>query len=279
MRLWIFADFSVPTEAHIAQYAQCGFTDVVLGVAKSTTEFKLSSTATRWLKACELIRKYGMKPHFMVWAIRERSFIEQTFEVLLPLADQGDVSSLLFNAEGTWHRGKVGGAQALSAQAAANLIRQLRSPLDLGVVGFDRLHTTVLPLAKVCNYIMPEAYSFWKPGGDHWSHSWHTFPGPQQRRAYDAWWVKLPEKQFVMGLACYWGDRPRRGVAPALYDVQSMRLAMTETVAVWHEAAAPNSPHSLDGFQGAAYWSGKHLRGNTPVKQARRDFMQMLAAA
>ena len=149
MRLWIFADFSVPTEAHIAQYAQCGFSDVVLGVAKSTTEFKLTSTASRWLKACELIRKYGMKPHFMVWAIRERSFIEQTFETLLPLANQGDVSSLLFNAEGTWHRGKVGGAQALSPQAAGSLIMRLRSSLDLGVVGFDRLPNTVIPLAAV----------------------------------------------------------------------------------------------------------------------------------
>ncbi len=275
MRLWIFADYSLPTVDHIRLYASCGFSDVILGISKNRKKFQITGSKSKWLKAAELIRNYNMKPQFMTWAVRNKSFIEQSFDTLNPMMDQVDVSSHLLNPEVTWHE-----ESGLSVLAAVKHIKLCRGDRDVGVVGYDKLHPTVQPLTEICDYIMPMAYSFWKPSTtQHWSHSAHTFPGPQQRRAYESWWLQMPQKQFVMALACYHGKRPQRDVAPTLTDLQSMRMAMAETIAVWHEAAAPESPHPENSFQGVAYWSGKHLRGDSQVAEDRRKFIRMLREA
>ena len=60
MRLWIFADFKVPTLADINLFSSCGFTDVVLGVTTDRKTFKLNYTEGRWLKACHTIRQAAM---------------------------------------------------------------------------------------------------------------------------------------------------------------------------------------------------------------------------
>lgn len=252
-------------------FRDCGFSDVVLGIATNTRGFQVNYTKDKWLRACEQIRAANMTPHFMIWAVRQERFLQKAYETLTPMMYTADVASLLLDAEGTWHKGR-----SMTAPAAAKLVGELARDHDVltGVTGLDRLHRTVAPLAVACDYVLPQAYSCWKPGSQHhWSHSSHTFPGPQQRRAFESW--GHPSTPFVMGLAAYWGSRPRRGVAPAVSDIQSMRMAMGETIAIWHEVANPNSDYPEGWFRGAAYWSGKHLVGRAD----RQDFVKMCSEA
>lgn len=280
MRLWIFHDFQVPTEDHLMLYHELGFTDIVLGVTTNRKQFKLNYTKKKWADAAKMSWRYNLTPHFMVWAIRKQSAIEDTFDVLVPLIKDTGVESLMFDAEGTWHKGRE-----IGPTAAAGIVRDVADEysLKVGVTGLDRLHSTVKPLAEVCDYILPQAYSFWKPvqlcnDGKHWSHSAHTFPGVQQRKAFESW--NLPSKDFVMGLACYWGDRPKNRLTPTITDAQSMRFSMTETIAVWYDIDARLQKDPAAGkFRGAAYWSGKHLRGKNTRINDRHEIIRLAAAA
>jgi len=272
MRTWVFADFAVPSEDDIKMLADCGVSDVVLGVATSKGNWKLNYSREKWLEAAKLCSQHFMKHHYMFWGVPNPNHMTMALETLTSMGSVSGATSIMIDAEGTWHKGNTADRDATI---------DVLSEYDgyFGVTGLDRMHKTVKPLAEKVDYLLPQAYSFWKPGGaEHWSHSTHTFPAYQQRRAYESWGVPFPSKPYVMGLACYWGKRPKSGVFPGITDIQSMRFAMTETIAIWHEAAN-GSEHPEGWFHGVAYWSLKHLRGDTAERQARREFLTMLQEA
>src|SRR3990172_4935902 len=185
MRLWIFADFALPKEGHLKLYRDLGFTDVVLGVTTNKSCFQLNFTQAAWINACDLVRKYEMKPHVMSWCLPSEEYMKDLFKEFYIWKPRGGVSSILLDAEGTYHQG-----QLVDRAAAVEVVRHeaAKKSIDIGVTGLDNLHKTVAPLADVCDYSFPQAYSFWKPDDDgHWSHSEHTFPGRQQERAFASW--------------------------------------------------------------------------------------------
>jgi hypothetical protein len=263
MRIWIFADFRLPSTKRLEMFKNIGITDVVLGISSDTKKFKLNSHPDKIWRTVEKILELGMKVHFMAWAIRNEKFIEDVKENMNWTSVTRMVNSYILNVEGTWYRGR-----SLSSERAAELLEVRGMPL--GVVGFDKLHKTVRPLAETCDFVIPEAYSFWNSKSGHWSHTWKTFPGVQQRRAFDSW--KVVNKPMVMGLACYMGKRPRSTYFPGLTDIQAMRYSIAETMSIIRENK------DLCDFRGVgAYWSGKHLDGTPKIKQDRREFITNLS--
>lgn len=267
----LFADWFPPTGKMIETFASCNIGDVILGVSTSRQGFKLNYTEKAWVDAAKEIKNQGMGVHYMAWSVPHPVAMREILEGMNRLSNKCKAVALWHNAESTWHNGSVSGVQA-----AINEIVEFKSehkgrPL-MAVVGLDRLHHKVALLGDVCDWVCPEAYSFWNPEEGHWSQTPWTFPGVQQRRAYDTWIKKFPHKGLVMGMACYYEARPASGVFPGCTAAQSRRWAMSEVVAIRDEMKEQDQ-----SFVGTAYWSGKFVDGSSIAEQDRRSFFRKAA--
>jgi hypothetical protein len=203
--VWVFADFKIPSAADLRTIEATRCTDVVLGVANADKPFRLKGKRADWLRAMASLDGMGVRSHVMPWARRDESFIRAMMAQCLDLADEGGASSILLDAEYHWIHGRM------DATDAAVLARQLAGDIRLGVTGYTKVQESLDPLLDVCDYGCPQAYAFWRPGGEHWSHGAGSEPGAPQRRAIREW----GHKPMVVALAAYWLARPaRRGLPP-----------------------------------------------------------------
>jgi len=239
MRTYLFADFKALTPGTLDIVKASGVTDVVLGVAGSSKPFRLKGREDGWIKSIGWLTEAGIGVHLMPWMRRDEVFIRQAFEGMRPLFDTGHVSSLLLDCEWHWIHG------GMPAVEAAELCRDKADGIRLGVTGYTKVQESLDPLLQLCDYGCPQAYGFWSPKEDHWSHNPGSEPGAPQARAYRNW----SDKPIVMGVAAYWLARPaRRGLPPMSYaDAWRANL---------QAALRPPDGSSLEGI---AIWSLKWL--------------------
>lgn len=251
-RLGVFTNWSLPSdEALRFAREQCSFEDLIIGVPAR------DRSSSRWNPAFELARleerlaaahQAGLQPWVMPWAIREADWLEPAVQWLADLARRCLAYPCLDCEPDrhvpAWHVGR------LAPELAAETCVDTWAGHPWAVTGLDVLHWSLRPLAAAAPVSVPQAYSIWKPVGEHWSHSAHTTPGYQQAAAIESWCRTggVPLERIIMGLGCYWGARPSLGLAvPAMPAQRSYRIAAAEAIAL--------------GVPRAWYWVLEQLRG------------------
>jgi len=259
-RLWIFADFKLPSDKDLDLIKQLKFTDVVLGVVtEQHSVFTPKYSDARVIAAADKLRTLGVRVHIMAWLRRDRKFIRKCAQWMKAITAATQAASGLLDAEKHWHLG----AGISATKAAALVAREFDGmPCSLGVTGLSDLHRTVRPLLDVCDYGLCQAYSIWKPGRtEHWSHSRGTTPKQQQIKSWSSWGAGT-NKPLVMGLSNYWTRRPSQPETPAMDAHTSMEAALRGA--------------TLVGATEIAYWSLKWLHGASPARQTVRAFTQSI---
>lgn len=263
--LGIFADWKLPTDEQLRfvgdtmREAHGGFGTIVIGF------WPKQAGKEGWIPPCTTMRARerlaacedaGLEPVVMVWAVRAGSAIVKACRWAKDALCSRS-GRILLDCEGDWHQGLIGD---VGPETAAKIVEAELGGYIWGVTGLSRLHKTVAPLAARASFVVPQCYSFWKPGkARHWSHSRSTFPGPQQASGFGQWRNAAPNAELIMGLGCYWGARPAQGLTPALTATQTMRMATIETAAL--------------GVKSAWWWSLKWLMAkNRRGEEARRFF-------
>lgn len=277
--LGVFADFRPPTNEDYQLMVDMGFSDVVIGVPARDPEQTFWNPALTRATLADALRRaksYWLRPHLMLWMHRVQSYIEASLKWCLEVLNDGCGYSLLLDCEGDY---TVEPATQISPAEAALMINDLLINVHWGVTGLWFLHKDLEPLAKIAHYCVSQAYSVWFPKKRHFTHTRATFPSHEQRESLESWTkgvfdLKTSEvepnlesvyehvwrthnKEFIMGNACYFGDRPRQGGVPELEQGQTMRMAFCETAAL--------------GVQQTWVWSWKHIRKPT-AESVRRFF-------
>ena len=225
----IFCDWRLPSQKDIDFIRFAGFNDVVLGIGNkfSSGVWVPTYPKGRIIDVAKRLIDNGSRVHLMPWAIRSEHWLKHAVPWFAKTAEEAGCLSVLFDAEKDWHNGTI------SAAKAAKFITDCMSDLPdigFGVTGLSNLHSSVFPLAVMADYVVPQAYSIWRPAvKNHWSHSKSTFPGVQQSTAYKSWCSTGRTEGFVMGLANYWGTRPVQVGCPALTQTQTLMIACAET--------------------------------------------------
>jgi len=255
-RLGVFADWKLPSDQELEFVSQeLRFNDIVLGIARQDAPgWKPRYHVNRIEKAIERCRQAHLEPVLMVWADKNQSRILSMLDFCLDVT--GPETAILLDAEENWYKGN------LSNKEAARIVAEKLQGRTWGVTGIGNIHSTVVPLAELSHFTVPQCYSFWKPGGNaggrHWSHSKLTFPGPQQELGVRKWKKVSPQAGMAMGLGCYWAERPSIGLTPRLSVQQTMRFSAIETLA--------------QGVDSAWYWSLKWILAKTPEGDKVREF-------
>lgn len=245
--VWIFADFNSIDEDELKLLQDIKATDVVLGIAGvESKSFELAFSADTIRANCAQLKAVGINPHLMIWLRRSKQFINDSAEVIVPLVTECEPASLMFDVEGHWHKGRY------NVQDASELVKQVyRDELPncpIGVTGLSRMHDTVEILSDTiaADYVIPQAYSVWKPTKDkHWSHSSSTEPGDMQMASYTSW-MDGKSWRMIMGLGVYWLRRPSRDGKEAMVDGDNLNICIDATRQL--------------GVDSVAYWSLKHIK-------------------
>jgi len=235
LRYGIFTGFARPTRTKLVQMKQMGFDDAILCLI-SKRDFSGMRLPKYVAEDLSLIADCGMTPHIMYWVFRDKSFIDKMVSHFLLSVSGIPIGSVVLNCEADYHVG------SFESKACALYLRSKFANFVMSVVGLPGLHSTVKDLLAVCDYGIPEAYSIWFPQEEpHWSHTKSTFPGTMQQDAYADW----KHRPVVMGLGCYFGQRPGNQIHPPMSKELTMSMSLNET-------------HRL-GVLTAYYWSMPHL--------------------
>lgn len=242
-RLGVFADWRLPTDEDLRFVTeQLGFNEVILGLwpkdgaAYWEPRYTLAQVDER-VRAC---RDATLMPVVMVWLVRTPAFIRTTCDWLLSLEDSN--LPLLLDAEEAYYK-----SSQYTSTAAAHDIKTRLIDRYWGVTSIPRPPDTVDQLIRAAKFTVPQCYSYWKPGPkEHWSHSRATFPGPEQSLGASVYRALNPRAEMIMGLGCYWANRPADRYTPELTASQIMRFSCIETLA--------------QGITTSWWWSLKWLR-------------------
>lgn len=260
-RLGVFADWRLPTDEQLAFVSQeLGFNEIILGLwpVEGGHGWKARYTLAEVDERVRACRDATLMPVIMVWLVRSPEFIESTCNWLLTLED-GNLPIVL-DAEEAYYR-----SSKLTCVAAAQEIRARLADRYWGVTSITKPPDTVDQLIRYAKFVVPQCYSFWKPGrGNHWSHSRSTFPGPAQALGATVYRAMNPQAEMIMGLGCYWAERPAHSLTPMLTASQVMRIACTETMA--------------QGITTAWWWSLKWLMEDGERGDEVRNFFGVVSA-
>jgi hypothetical protein len=255
----IFCDWKLPSKFDIDFIRFVGFNDAVLGVGNKNWNPKTGVWAPTYsrdaiVKVASALVDCGVRVHLMPWAIRSKYWLDVAVPWFAETAEAAGCLSVLFDVEKDWHTGSI------SASKAAKFIADFMDGIPgvaLGVTGLSYLHSSVFLLAAIADYVVPQAYSIWRPVvKNHWSHSSSTFPAVQQAAAYKSWSSIGRTDGIVMGLANYWGARPAQTGCPALKQAQTLMIACAETERL--------------GCLSAWFWSLKWLLRRTRIADEMR---------
>lgn len=197
----------------------------------------------RIARLVEVARAYGVEPHLMSWIMPYASYIEAAAASLVPLCNELGVASLQWDAEEPWTQAKHALTRADAATRLAYAFAGLRCPM--GVTGIGYANAARLgPLASVCAYVVPQAYSTTSSGQKP-----EVAPMKFHKR-----WTDLFGRPIVLGLAAY-----RQSGIPGHSVESAMRAAATaavstgvSTVVYWNLAAIRKSKTVADVIRGIA---------------------------
>lgn len=241
-RLGVFADWKLPTDEELRFVSEdLRFDDVIFGIARDTSRAGWSPkySESKVIERIAASRQAGLEPVVMPWAVKSEIGIEEMCSFILNVT--GKETASLLDTEEDWYA-----SLGMTKQSAAERVADRLSERTWGVSGIGGLHKTVEPIASLSKFNVPQCYPFWKPTADkHWSHSSSTFPGPQQDQGFERWKDINEQAELIMGLGCYWAERPANGTTPKLSASHTMRFAAIETVSL--------------GVTTAWYWSLKWL--------------------
>lgn len=208
--------------------------------ARNPIPFSLTSEK-KTIKLARVATAAGLDVHLMTWIMPHETYIRSAADMLLALAKDTGAKSIQFDAEEPWTQAK----KPMGYSNAGALIGELfrGHGIELGVNGIGYAPIDKLgPLAEVCDYVVPQAYSTSSSGQD---------PATAPKR-FGKRWANAFNKPIVMGLAAY----RQSGIA-----------GYTEREAV---DAALSAARSY-GSQGAIYWSLYHMRKNPTVAKTIQD--------
>lgn len=225
-----FTNWRLPTPDDLTLAREAGFTELIIGVPNTKPEmgFAPAKEDRQVLSALRATATAGLLPGIMVWAERSPAWMGAALPWLARMATEAKAIPVL-DCEGPirgsgpgWHRG------TLPAQEAAEGVAHALDDHEWAVTGLPSLHESLRPLVQRASFVIPQAYTVWHPSEpEHWSHSDATFPGQMQMDAA-ASWLPWTNGSLIMGLSCYWAERPDAGKGvPAI----SARLNLVSSIA------------------------------------------------
>lgn len=207
-------------------------------VWREPTDFTVRGV-TSIVRLADLARAAGIEVHLMSWLMPHSMYIEQAGNELIPLATLCQAKSIQWDAEEPWTKAK----KAMPYEEASKLVAEVFKDrkFKMGVNGIGYASTQKLgPLAKVCDYVVPQAYATQSSGLKP-----DTAPGQFYRR-----WSSKFKKPVVMGLAAY-----RQKGIPGYSEREAILTAIKAT-------------HALGDVDTIIYWSLRHIRTNREVANA-----------
>lgn len=188
------------------------------------------------LRLAQVARTAGIEVHLMSWIMPHKQYIVQAANILLPLAEMAQASSIQWDAEEPWMLAR----KSMGYTQAAELIRESfrKLPIPMGVNGIGYASVPKLkPLADVCDYVVPQVYSTTSNGLD---------PKTAAPKFYKRWHNNF-NKPVVMGLAAY-----RQKGIPGYSEAEAVQTAIDAT-------------RSIAGVDTVIYWSLYHITKNKVV--------------
>lgn len=247
MRYGIFTGFSKLKRQHLKMMREIGISDAYICLI-AKRNFSGMRSVEDTIVSLRTVVDEGLVPHLMYWVFRDSAYIAAMVNHVVQSTKLIYPASILLNCEKDYETGKYDPIQA------AAQIRLGLSNYKLGVVRiFDPTPSPAMAaVINVCEYDMPEAYSIWFPQQEpHWSHDKATFPGTMQQNIAEH---RVPNKRLVMGLACYFGDRPATTAHPKMSKELTISMSLNET--------------HRQGVHEAVYWSMPHLtRGDKTANE------------
>ncbi|GEM_PF-6367969 len=146
----------------------------------------------RILRLCDAARAKGIEVHLMSWVMPHRQYLDGAAAALVPLCREVGAVSLQWDAEEPWTLA----TRRMTYPAAASYMQEIFSDLScaMGITGIGYASIPKLgPLAKLCDYVVPQAYSTRSSG---------LKPGTVASKFYKRWTTKF-SKPVVIGLAAY----------------------------------------------------------------------------
>jgi hypothetical protein len=199
-RIWMFTTPPTATGLDLmlrrAEYLR--LTDMAVFVnGLDEREFVIPAARERRLSAVVMgLHRLGVSPHLVSWLRPTERYMRAAADKLRPLCMTLGANSLMFDAEEPWTRHPSLHGRGETA-AEAFLARHWSFdywPCELGVSGITYIPSAVRPLARRCQYVLPQAYSV-----AHVNASYR--PGVTQRLAHERW--QEFGKPIVMGLAAW----------------------------------------------------------------------------
>lgn len=199
-RIWMFTTPPTATglDLMLRRTDYLRLTDMAIFVnGLDEREFLVPAERERRLSAVVTgLHRLGVSPHLVSWLRPTERYMAAAAERLRPLCLMLGARSLLFDAEEPWTRhptlrghGEAGAEAFLARHWAFDYW-----PCALGVSGITYIPAAVRPLARRCQYVLPQAYSV--------AHANASYrPGVTQRLAHERW--QDFGKPIVMGLAAW----------------------------------------------------------------------------
>lgn len=200
------------------------------------------------VRLCVRARENGIEPHLMSWIMPHDGYIKEAADRLVPLAHDGAVASIQWDAEEPWTLARRGLPYKTAADKIKLAFQNLPCPMGINGIGYTP-RKKFGPLAEVCDYLVPQCYSTSSSGLQpeevvpkfvrRWKKS---FMPDEVFRAPDA-----EPKKFVIGLAAY-----RQKTIPGHTVETAMRTALA-------------GAQALEGIDTVIYWSLRHIRRSKRV--------------
>lgn len=198
---------------------------------RAPQDFTLRPTATI-KRLCELATAKGIEVHLMSWVMPHRAYIDRAAEVLVPLCADVGASSLMWDAEEPWTLAKRRMPYAAAASHLGAAFEGLSCPMGVTGIGYASV-AKLGPLAEVCDYVVPQAYSTRSSGLDP-----ETAPGKFHKR-----WAKAFGRPVVLGLAAYRQTGiPGHTAASAMKAAARDAAKYSDTIIYWNLSALRKSP-------------------------------------
>lgn len=255
--VWLFTDFKVPIPSKIKIIKNLNVSDVVLGVGKPPYG-QITFSNNSIITCSNALAEAGINVHLMSWVSRRtEEHIEYAYNLLKSFTNIIDCKSIMLDLEKDWIVGQY------SLDRAIDMTKDLVDKIQcqFGVTSYSLLPSSVIPILDICDYVIPQAYSVWKPSNTkHWTHSDLTIPGDMQEISCSVWSKHINKEKIVMGLGCYWLLRPN-----VISEYENLKICIDKVKEL-----------EIDKV---AYWSLKHLVKNTGYNQVRRRFISTLKAS
>lgn len=202
---------------------------------RDPTDFTVRN-ADKILRLAQIARQAGIEVHLMSWVMPHERYIQGAARVLIPLAEMAQASSIQWDAEEPWMLARKHMGYERAAELLDEVFRPL--PVEMGVNGIGYASVEKLgPLAKVCDYVVPQVYCTSTNGLD---------PRTAPVKFYSRWHKNF-DRPIVMGLAAY-----RQKGIPGYTEAQAMQSAVDAT-------------RTLKAVNTVIYWSLYHVTKNRAI--------------